>query len=262
MHRGLRVPMRDGVRPDRRSLRTRNDGTGRHVVGPRPLRPGLAILVAVRACLRVARLSRRRPERSGNLRLRRRVLADGPRNRRRRRHRRMAARPTVVHRIVRHRRDLLSRLHPVGPADRPSAGDEGRGHHRRPARSQRPTLGHRFVRAQRLPRLERHGRPPGGAQDSAPSFGSCGRDGRSRRRRARCRSARPAGRCSARARRGTNPGSSIPSTTTRTGPRCNCIRRWSAHRFRCYCSADGRTCSSSRRWRSTNACVSVGCPSP
>jgi len=54
---------------------------------------------------------------------------------------------------------------PSGPADRPAAGDDGRGHHRRPARSQRPALGYGFVRAQRLPRLERHGRPPGGTQD-------------------------------------------------------------------------------------------------
>ena len=38
-------------------------------------------------------------------------------------------------------RDFLPRLHPVGAADRSAAGDEGRGHHRRPARPQRRRAG-------------------------------------------------------------------------------------------------------------------------
>ncbi len=66
-----------------------------------------------------------------------RVRPDGQRGRRRRRHRRLAARPAVVHRLVRHHRAVLPRLHPVGAADRPATGADGRGHHRRPARLQR-----------------------------------------------------------------------------------------------------------------------------
>ena len=99
-------------------------------------------------------------------------------------------------------------------------------------------------------RHPRHRAPGSGATGGGPS------DKRAARRRGGPGTARR------RARRGTSPGSSIPSTTTRSGLRCSCIRRWSAHRFRCCCSAAGRICSSSRRWRSTDVCASARCRSP
>ena len=255
--------MRDGVELIADHYEPQTVQSGGHAPGPRSVRPRRGrFRRCSRAVYAVAGLPRHRAKRSRHVRLRWRVQPDGPRDRRRRRHRGLAARPAVVHRFVRHRRGFLPRLHPVGPADRSAAGDEGRGHHRRPARSQRPALGYRFVRAQRFPRLVRPGRPPGGSgPHPRPRPPGSGRDGRWPERPARCPSARRAGHCSARARRGSSPGSSIPSTTTRTGRRCSCIRRWSARRSRCCCSADGRTCFSSRRWRSTNVCVSAGCRS-
>ena len=159
--------------------------------------------------------------------------------------------------------DVLPRLHPVGVADRSAAGNGGRGHHRRAARYQWTTLGHRLFRAQRLPRMERFGRPPG-----RPGPGPDHRATRSGQRgwwRARppgCRSVKRAERCSARVRRGSSPGWSTPSTTTRSGRRFSCTPRWTAPRSRCCCSPAGRTCSSNRRWRSMRGCAGAECPSP
>ena len=154
------------------------------------------------------------------------------RDRRRRRHRRLAC-ATNPGSPVRSPPigTVLPRLHPVGAADRSAAGDGGRGHHRRPARHQRPALGHRLVRAQRLPRLDQHGRATRRTQ--AGSEPSCARFGP--RRTLRGATGAAAGRrggpsaARRRARRGSSPGSSTPSTTTRSGRRFAASRRWIAH---------------------------------
>ena len=102
--------------------------------------------------------------------------------------------------------------------DGSAAGDGGRGHHRRSARRQRTTLGHRFVRPQRLPRLERPGRPPGGpARAAGDRCAGSGRAAGGTAARADYRWASRAGHCSATARRGTSRGSSTPRPTTRSG---------------------------------------------
>ena len=109
------------------------------------------------------------------------------RGRRRRRHRRVAARPAVVHRHVRHLRAVLSRVHAVGPADGPAAGAGGRGHHRRPARLQRRrrwgtgafSLNDFLGWSDMVAHQEDAGR-----LRSARAPGSCARDGRSRTPRA------------------------------------------------------------------------------
>ena len=132
-----------------------------------PYGRALPVLHAVRRRVRRARLPRRVPKRAGHVRLRRRLRSDGQRDRRRRRHRRVAAPSAVVHRFLRHHRPVVSGLHPMGPARRPAAGDEGRRHHGGPARCQRPPLGYGLVRVERLPRLERSGRPPGGSAQTA-----------------------------------------------------------------------------------------------
>ena len=158
------------------------------------------------ARVRVARLSRRLPERPRDVRLRRGVRSDGARNRRRRRHRRVAVRSAVVHRVVRHRRHLLSRLHPVGTADRSAAGDEGRRHHRRAARRAGPRWGTGTFGLNDFlgwSDMVAHQEDPRGLRAVV-------RQVRARRTlaraTARCRSARRAARCSALARRGTSSG--------------------------------------------------------
>ena len=118
-HRAHRAPGRAGTdarrgRAGRRPLRAADVESGRHAAGPRALRPHVAVLVAVRRCLRVARLSRRRPKRPRHFRLRRRIQSDGPRDRRRRRHRGLAARPAVVHRFVRDHRACPTSASPSG----------------------------------------------------------------------------------------------------------------------------------------------------
>ncbi len=254
--------MRDGVEliADHYEPQTSNPAGTLLVRGPYGRALPFSMLFA--GGLRVAGLSRHRPKRPGHLRLRRRLQPDGPRNRRRRRHRGLAARPAVVHRFLRHHRDFLPRLHPVGAADRSAAGDEGRGHHRRPARPERPRAG----------ATDRSGSTTFSAgatwsptrrtrAGSAPWSGSCGRDGRWRARRAGCRSGEAAPgaarhrravvRVLARASRARRPVL-VPAPASSGAGR--------APRFRCCCSAAGRTCSSSRRWRSTSICTERGVP--
>ena len=69
------------------------------------LRPRLPVRRAVRRRVCGARLPRAHPECAGHVRLGRRLRPVRQRGRRRRRHRRLAARPAVVHRHVRHRWD-------------------------------------------------------------------------------------------------------------------------------------------------------------
>ena len=153
--------MRDGVELVADHYRPLTSKSRGHTSGPRTLRPRVPGLGALRVRLRVTRLPRRRAKRSRHIRLRWRLRPVQTRDHRRGRHRRVAARPAVVHRYLRHDRGVLPGLHPVGAVDRSAAGDGGRGHHRRSARHQRTALGHWFIRAQRFPRMESRGRPPG-----------------------------------------------------------------------------------------------------
>ncbi len=94
---------------------------------------------------------------------------------------------------------------------------------------QRLGVGHRLVRRQRLPGLERHGRPPGGpGAHPGRHPPDCG----PRRTVARAAAELPmgaaAGRCSARARRGSNRGSNTPTPTIRSGSGCGTPPRWTA----------------------------------
>ena len=157
---------------------------------------------------------------------------------------------------VRHHRAVLSGFHPVGAAERSAAG-AGRGrHHRGAARLQSLDVGHRLVRGQRLPGLERSGCPtrrtPGA---SVPESASCGLRARLRARSVRCRWVPRPGRCSARARPGSNRGSNTPTPTTRSGTGCASPPHWTASRCRCCCSAAGRTSSCARRCSSTGTCA-------
>lgn len=54
------------------------------------------------------------------------------------------------------------------------------------------------------------------------------------------------------------PPRRIPST----GAGWRRPRRWTGWTSRCCCSADGRTCSSTRPWSSTGACAPAGCRQP
>ena len=162
------------------------------------------------------------------------VRADGQRGRRRRRHGRLAARAALVHRPLRHHRAVVPGIHPVGAAEGSAAG-AGRGrHHRRSARFQRLGVGHRLVRGQRLPGLERHGCPPGrpGARPGRHPPAAGPRQGRAGGRSG-CRWASRPGRCSAPARRGSNRGSNTPTPTIRSGSGCAAATRWTASRCRC-----------------------------
>ena len=71
---------------------------------------------------------------------------------------------------------------------------------------------------------------------SGPSCGTLEPGGWWRVRPPACRSVKRAGHCSARVRRGSSPGWSTPSTTTRSGPRFGWTPRWTTPRFRCCCS--------------------------
>ena len=63
---------------------------------------------------------------------------------------------------------------------------------------------------------------------------------------------------SALGRPGTSRGSSTPTPTTRSGTGCACPRPWTAPRCRCCCSAAGRTSSSTRPSPSTATCTGAG----
>ena len=183
------------------------------------------------------------------------------RGRRRRRHRRVAARPALVHRLVRHRGCVLPRLHPVGAADRPAAGDGGRGHHRRTARHQRAALGHRFIRAQRLPRLERRRLPPGGSRPFPDRRANGSGQAAGRHARPAGLPLGEAGRTTARRGRAVvrvvarAPGARRPVL----GADSAALRAGAHARSPCCCSPAGRTCSSSRRWSSTHSCAGATC---
>ena len=56
---------------------------------------------------------------------------------------------------------------------------------------------------------------------------------------------------------GTNPGSPIPTPTTRSGNGCGWRPHWTATVCRCCCSAGGRTSSSTRPSPSTGSCVTA-----
>ena len=130
-----------------------------------------------------------------------------------------------------------------------------------PARLQRTALGHRVVLAQRLPRLERHGRPPGGPGPD-PRRRAAGRG----QAAAGTRDSRPA------ARRGRPRPARRRRAVVRVVARTPRARRpvlgrglhlhdraGSRRGSRCCCSAAGRTCSSTRPWSSTAQLRDRGC---
>ena len=129
-----------------------------------------------------------------HVRFGRRVRADGPRGRRRRRHRRLDARAAVVRGSVRHLGRLVPRVHAVGAARGSAPGARHRGHLDRPARLPRRRVPGGRVQPQRLPRLVQPGRPAGGRRlrgrpcsaGFGPSArGHAGRRGAAARRRRR-----------------------------------------------------------------------------
>ena len=93
-----------------------------------------------------------------HVRVGRRVRADDPRGRRRRRHGRVDARAAVVRRPLRHVRRLVPRVHAVGVARRSAARAGDRGDLHRSARLPRRGLPGWRVQPQRLPRLVESGR--------------------------------------------------------------------------------------------------------
>ena len=183
------------------------------------------------ARLRVARLPRRRAERARHVRLRRRLrpvratrspTAPTP-------SRGCASSPGSPARS-RTVGAVLPRLHPVGAADGSAAGDDGRG---RSPSDRTTSADHVGAQAHSGSTTSSAGATWSSHQEDPGRLRVILRQLRSQtaggtRRDRRCPSVQPAGRCSAPVRRGTSPGSSIPSTTTRSGRRCSCTTRWTA----------------------------------
>ena len=139
VHRGLRVPMRDGVEliADH-YVPAIDDAKGTLLVrGPYgrgwPISGLFGAVYAARGYHVLVQSVRGTFGSGGDF------TPIDQRSGRRRRHGGVAARAALVHRLVRHRRAVLPGLHPVGAADRSAARDEGGGDRRRPARPQRTT---------------------------------------------------------------------------------------------------------------------------